>query len=348
MNRDLSILIVDDDKSVNDTIQKILRMSNPEYYIQSAYCIEKALEFVKETFWDTILLDLSLPVKPGGRSDPQNGLKALEVLKQEMHITTPIIAITGYTDDEISDTVLDLGAYYFLTKPLKPKSLAAIVKNSTKFQMSGFDGLTGLLNRITFEERLMSEFERVKRKNQIQNASSGRMDPSVVKSFLSLIFIDCDNFKDINDNYSHLGGDRVLKSISGSFVDESLYRIKNGPEGAGRFIIRPYDIASRFGGDEFAIYLPETDHGSAVIVARRIRDIMDNFKIRNVISGASIKDTVDHVSLSIGLATFPHPNFVMEYTDLIKLADEAMYASKEHRSGEIFGYDDSGSLTLIQ
>ena len=61
MNRDLSILIVDDDKSVNSTIEKILRMSDPEYYIQSAYCVEDALELVKETFWDTILLDLSLP-----------------------------------------------------------------------------------------------------------------------------------------------------------------------------------------------------------------------------------------------------------------------------------------------
>src|SRR5271157_5051965 len=132
INRDLSILIVDDDKALSSTIKKILISSDPDYYIENAYYAEKAIELVKETYWDTILLDLSLPLKDGGNPDPKYGLNTLDIIKNELHITTPVIAITGYSDDEFSDTVLDKGAYYFLTKPLRPKSLTAIVKNSTR------------------------------------------------------------------------------------------------------------------------------------------------------------------------------------------------------------------------
>ncbi|MBN1531801.1 MAG: diguanylate cyclase [Spirochaetes bacterium] len=345
MERDLSILIVDDDRTVNSTIEKILKVSNPGYFIQSAYCVESAIQLSRETFWDTILLDLSLPLHEGGTPDPQYGLRALETLKGELNITTPVIAITGYADDELSDIVLDKGAYYFLNKPLKPKSLAAIVKNSTRFQLSGFDGLTGLLNRKTFDERLRSEFERVKRKNQIQDGDSSGPLPGEVQSYLSLIFIDCDNFKLINDNFSHLDGDRVLKSISISFIDETIYNFKDLKSANGRFIIRPYDIASRFGGDEFSIYLPETNHENALTVARRIRSIMDEMKVSLIVGHPSSDANVDHISLSIGVATYPFPNFVKDHSDLLTLADQAMYASKEHRTGEIFGFSDRGEMT---
>jgi diguanylate cyclase (GGDEF)-like protein len=345
MERDLSILIVDDDRTVNSTIEKILKVSNPDYFIQSAYCVESAVRLARETFWDTILLDLSLPMHEGGSPDPQYGLRALETLKEDLNITTPVIAITGFADDELSDIVLDKGAYYFLNKPLKPKSLAAIVKNSTRFQLSGFDGLTGLLNRKTFDERLRSEFERVKRKNKIQDSDTTGPAAKEVQSYLSLIFIDCDNFKLINDNFSHLDGDRVLKSISISFIDETIYDFKDTKAADGRFIIRPYDIASRFGGDEFSIYLPETNHENAVVVARRIRSIMDEVKVSRIVGHAAASAGVDRISLSIGVATYPFPNFVMDHSELLALADQAMYASKENRTGEIFGFNDRGKMT---
>ncbi len=347
MERDLSILIIDDDITVNSTIEKILRLSDKGYFIQSAYSVNTAIQLVRETFWDTILLDLSLPMIEGGTPDPHNGLIALDILKKEMDISTPVIAITGYADDELSDIVLDKGAYYFLTKPLKPKSLAAIVKNSTRFQLSGFDGLTGLLNRKTFDERLRSEFERVKRKNQIPDGAISGPPPGEVLSYLSLIFIDCDNFKLINDNYSHLDGDRVLKSISVSFVDEAIYRINGSKSDNSRFIIRPYDIASRFGGDEFTIYLPETDSESAIVVARRIRESMKSLQVSRIVGHPATKSEVETVSVSIGLATYPYPNFVPDHSALITAADKAMYESKRDRNGDIFGYKDDGTIMMF-
>ena len=341
--RDLSILIIDDDPLVQKTISKILKVSNPNYYIESADSVLAAMHLINTTYWDTILLDISLPLKTGDLPDPKNGLMALDQFSQELKLTAPIIAITGFgDDDELSGHVLDKGAYYFLTKPVHAKSLQAIVKNATRSQMSGFDGLTGLLNRVTFEERLKIEFERIKRKNNTPTDNRNN-------SQLSIIFIDGDNFKEINDSYNHLVGDQVLRKISSCFVDDRLYQVINGTNSEYKYIIRPYDIASRFGGDEFCIFLPETCHCNAFKVAKRINEIIGSMNISEIAGDTppKYKDRPEKISLSIGLATFPIPNDVETYEDLIKKADDAMYASKETRKGYIFGYDTDGKLIKI-
>ena len=341
--RDISILIVDDDPLVLRAISKILEISDEDYFIETAGTVEELLDLVGKTYWDTILLDLSLPYRAGENSDPKNGLLALDVLKSEYNVTTPIIAITGYNDVELSDIVLDKGAYYFLNKPVRSKYLSAIVKNSTRFQMSGFDGLTGLLNRKTFEERLKSEFERALRKNKnIEGQENGISNKSI--SYISLIYIDGDNFKQINDTYSHLAGDMVLKKISGSFTDESVYRTINGNGHAFKYIIRPYDLAARFGGDEFCIFLPETDHASVLTVARRIRDMLRNLDVSKIIESDVAASKIKDISVSIGIATYPYPNNVANYEELLSCADQAMYGSKTEKKGDIFGYDFNGVL----
>lgn len=340
--RDISILIVDDDTLVLRTITKILEVSDENYFIETAMNVEKLLDLATKTYWDTILLDLSIPLHDGGNPDPKNGLHALDVLKTEYNVNTPVIAITGYNEVELSDIVLDKGAYYFLNKPVRAKYLSAIVKNSTRFQMSGFDGLTGLLNRKTFEERLKSEFERVIRKNKsIDNSENIN---GATKSFLSIIYLDCDNFKQINDTYSHLAGDMILKKICSAFIDESVYRPLNGNGQAYKYIIRPYDLAARFGGDEFCIFLPETDHFSVLTVARRIREMLKNIHVADVVGVDNFSGAIKGISISMGIATYPYPNNITNYEELVTLADYAMYGSKIEKKGDIFGYNQSGAL----
>lgn len=344
--RDISILIIDDDELILETISKILSISNPNYYIGTARNVDEALVLAQKTYWDTILLDLSLPRAAGEIPDPKNGLRALHVLKKEMKLAAPLIAVTGHYDDELSDIVLDEGAYYFLHKPLRPKSLAAIVKNATSFQMSSFDGLTGLLNKKTFEERLKAEYERIKRRNQeMEQQFRDQPCPQSLKSSLSLIFMDGDNFKEINDTYNHLVGDQVLKKIGSLFIDEALYHLGSESGENYKFIIRPYDIAARFGGDEFIIFLPETSHEQALIVARRIQSLVRNYDISRLVDHGAVAPPRPELSLSIGMATYPNPNHGDSYIDLVDQADEAMYVSKRERKGEIFGYNENGEIT---
>ncbi len=346
--RDLSILIIDDDPLIQATISKILKISNPHYYIETAGTVNEAITLIKKTYWDTILLDLCLPKNPGEIPHSQNGLQALNIFKKEFKLTAPIIAITGHFDDELSDIVLDEGAYYFLHKPLRPKSLSAIIKNAASFQLSGFDGLTGLLNKKTFQERLKSEFERIKRRNQeIEQFETKSEDNASLQSYLSVIFFDGDNFKKINDTYNHLIGDQVLKKIGSMFMDENLYRIHDKEQDNYKFIIRPYDIAARFGGDEFSIFLPETNHENALIVAKRIKHLLENYNITSLLDHNDDLLLSEGISLSIGLATYPLPNSAETYIDLIEQADAAMYASKGKRTGEIFGYDQKGKIIKL-
>ena len=343
--RDISILIVDDDALVLKTITKILENSDEQYFIETANCVEALFDYAGKTYWDTILLDLSLPYHDGGNPNPQNGLLALDLLKSEYNVTTPIIAITGYNDIELSDIVLDKGAYYFLNKPVRPKYLSAIVKNSTRFQMSGYDGLTGLLNKKTFEERLKSEFERTFRKNQVKELKiNGNKTGNGTVSSVSLIYIDGDNFKEINDAYNHLIGDMVLKKISSSFIDERVYKPISSQGQEYKFILRPYDLAARVGGDEFCLFLPETNHQNAITVARRIRDVLRNIDLSNILPSGELLARLPGISVSIGVATYPQPNSVLKHEELITCADYAMYGSKVERKGHIFGYDSQGVL----
>jgi diguanylate cyclase (GGDEF)-like protein len=149
------------------------------------------------------------------------------------------------------------------------------------------DYLTGLFNRSHFDARLQNEVRRAKRYGQR----------------LSLLLLDLDDFKKINDERGHLVGDRVLRDV-------------------GRLIvggIRDIDIAARYGGEEFAVILPETPRSGAFVVAERIRREMERrFRRRGSLARAT---------LSGGMACFPEDADTPE--GLIAKADKALYRAKE-------------------
>lgn len=154
---------------------------------------------------------------------------------------------------------------------------------------STHDGLTGAFNRAGFDARLSAECKSADRH----------------KRSLSLLMVDIDFFKRVNDTHGHQTGDQVL---------QTLVRLMNET-------IRPGDILARYGGEEFIIILPETDEGGAMAMAERVRGTVEGYSF-NCPIGVNIGVTV-----SIGCAN--RRAHAMASEDLVKAADAALYQAKK-------------------
>ncbi|HNW36400.1 MAG TPA: GGDEF domain-containing protein, partial [Candidatus Ozemobacteraceae bacterium] len=150
------------------------------------------------------------------------------------------------------------------------------------------DGMTHLYLHRYFKQRLFDEVKRAARFNRS----------------LALIMIDVDHFKIFNDTYGHQTGDEVLKRVAAIM----------------RKAVRTHDLPVRYGGEEFALVLPETDMTGAMAVAERVRRAIEMDFLEA--GGKTIKFTA-----SLGVAVFP--DSALEMDDLIKAADVALYKSKE-------------------
>lgn len=213
--------------------------------------------------------------------------------------------MTSGTDQESKVKVLEQGASDYVTKPFDIAELVARVKIHLKIkklqdelktanehfkELSNIDALTRLHNRRFFTEIIESEFQWAERQG----------------SSLSLIIVDVDKFKDINDKYGHQNGDRVLVSIA-----EKLH-------GA----LRTYDVASRYGGDEFVLLLPATPIAGALGVAERLRESINTMTLL-----PPMKSLL--VTVSQGVATFTSEE-TSNVDSLFQQADFALYQAKQN------------------
>jgi diguanylate cyclase (GGDEF)-like protein len=182
------------------------------------------------------------------------------------------------------------------------------------------DHLTGLYNRLYFDARLKTEVGRARRFGQ----------------HLSLLFLDLDDFKAVNDSAGHPAGDLVLREVGRLIVEQ----------------IRDIDIGARYGGEEFAIILPETPRSGAYVVAERLRrQVAGSFRRR----GAA---KIPRTTISGGLATFPED--AEDADTLIERADSALYRAKragknainiyffEKRRAERIDVGESGVRAIVQ
>jgi len=202
----------------------------------------------------------------------------------------------------INMSVAAIGVYLMMTIRHREEELKKLVIK---------DNLTTLYNREYFFYRLNSEIQRAKRYNRT----------------LSLLIMDMDNFKQINDRYGHLVGDQLLRVLSSTIRSNIRYSA-----GKPRYEL---DIPCRYGGDEFAIILPETTSAHATTVAERLRkeiNVKCGYEMMaqiQAVTGSHPMEVPD-VTVSVGVASFPEHASITDV--LVKAADDAMYVSK--RSGK--------------
>ncbi|MBR0689755.1 diguanylate cyclase [Bradyrhizobium manausense] len=154
------------------------------------------------------------------------------------------------------------------------------------------DGLTGLSNRRSFDQMLMSEWARAQRTQQP----------------LALLFVDVDHFKLFNDQHGHQTGDECLREVARVVSCHAM---------------RPLDLASRYGGEEFALILPETSCDDACAIAEEIRCAVMALRIAHGAHGAG-----NHVTLSVGVASHVPGETDGAPDRLLGAADQALYAAK--------------------
>lgn len=248
----------------------------------------KSLDAIIDHPPELILLDMNMPGASGQEI-------AKVIRQQDAYLSIPIVFLSAESDVSRQREAMSLGGDEFLQKPIQPEHLVSAVKSRIiRYRalrvLMVRDSLTGLLNHTNYKERLRAEVARAKRQNKS----------------LSVAIIDIDHFKNVNDTYGHPAGDRVIKNLSRLLKQR----------------LRGADIIGRYGGEEFALALPDTSLDTAAKVIDTLRE-----------SFAAIEQHAGHATFhntfSAGVAEFQPllPSFA-DSEGLIKAADSALYASK--------------------
>ncbi len=260
----------------------------------------EALDYLATDRPDLVVLGRGLP--------DMDGLELLPRLKSSELDFVPVLIASHRSETAERVRGLQLGADDYLSRPCDPAELLArakaLLRNKSTHdkirklqvsleQMVDSDPLTGLHNRRYLMDRLVQEMQRADRHNEP----------------LAFAMIDLDGFKPINDQFGHVIGDKVLRAV-GTAVARS---------------VRVSDIAARYGGDEFAIILPQTPAEGAMRVVERVLRAVSELTLQGE------GDTTCKVTASIGLAYYPAED-IESPEDLVHSADGALYGAK--RSGK--------------
>jgi diguanylate cyclase (GGDEF)-like protein len=284
-----SLLIVDDEKMNLKILTYIL---GEDYNIYTATDGVKAIEKVKEYMPDLILLDIIMP--------EMDGYQVISELKKLDRIRNiPVIFTSSLNSIAAEEKGLSLNAADYITKPFNSMLVKLRVRNQIQIvnqlrtieRLGLVDPLTNMPNRRSFDERLLMEWNQAIREH----------------TPISLLMMDLDKFKDLNDTYGHQQGDIVLQTIAKIFPHS--FR-------------RPGDFAARWGGEEFVVLLPNTPLSGALDVAENIRSDIENTVI------PCPDDFTLRITLSIGVES-QIPQQDSSINALIFNADKALYAAKQ-------------------
>ena len=288
-----SILIVDDDPKFRKSLCDILKTRG--WSIEVVGTGQEALLKVTSGSYDVALVDLRLPDMVGTEL-----FRPLQRLSPQ----TAIIVITGFADLESAMEAINVGIFAYLTKPIEVEELLSKIEEALErqatseremflkrlyWQRSITDELTGVYNRRYLDALLLQEIARGERYG----------------GSFALMMIDIDGFKAYNDAHGHLEGDRALREVT------LLLRGHT----------RRTDSLARWGGEEFAVIMLEVEKEKAVLLAERLRGVIESAHLEGEKPILRSKLTI-----SIGIAVYPTDATSAE--ELVARADEALYAAK--------------------
>lgn len=276
------VLVVDDDEMLAGHYAQTLIAAGMEATALTEPT--RLLDALAEHQPEIVLLDLYMP----GCS----GLEALQVIRQDpQYVSLPVVFLSTESALTQQHNAMKIGAEDYLTKPISDTNLImAVTVRADRFRALSMlirqDSLTGLLNHIAFKLRLEGEIDRSRRERQP----------------ISLAMLDIDHFKKINDTYGHPMGDRVIQGLA------QLMRKR----------LRKFDILGRYGGEEFAVAMPNTQPALAIDIMNELRESFG--KLRFESSQGEFTCT-----FSCGVVTALPPD---NAASLVTAADDALYQAK--------------------
>jgi diguanylate cyclase (GGDEF)-like protein len=278
------VVLIVDDEPVN--IQVLAACLKNNYQIKVATSGQQSLQLIKSGLEpDLILLDIDMP--------GMDGYEVCALLKENMTTASiPVIFVTAKSEIHEEEKGLELGAVDYITKPISPAIVAARVKThvTLKLQrdklqdMAMHDQLTGLYNRYFLLADASHKVSKSKRHNYD----------------LSVLMMDIDHFKVINDTHGHSVGDYVLKEVADCLSAEK----------------RIEDVLARFGGEEFVLLLDHCKLAEAEIKADKLRAAIEDLEPGGL-----------RITVSIGVAQLNAEE--KDFTAPLKRADDALYEAKE-------------------
>jgi diguanylate cyclase (GGDEF)-like protein len=290
------VLVIDDDPVNLLVFRRALERRG--YEVITADSAEAANDALAIHVPDIVLLDIFMP--------KTSGFEFLAELRDDIKTASvPVILISALADTNHIVEGLDRGANDYITKPVVIPILTARIEallrasalvKSLEVQkellakLAAFDDLTGLYNRRSLFHAFETELARCQR----------------YRRGVSILMVDIDRFKDVNDRHGHRAGDEVLRQVADSLIGS----------------LRTIDVVCRYGGEEFCIVLPETQLEGAVRAAERVRAAIEArpFSIPGV---GPLRVTV-----SVGVASWAPDGTMLEPPDLLAEADAALLAAK--------------------
>lgn len=294
------ILYIEDSPSIANITSAVLRDSG--YTVDHFATGEEGIEAFRKHTYDLVLTDILLKGKLNG----QGTVKAIRHLEDESKKYVPLLVFSVLDEVTHKIELLRLGANDYVTKPLIQEELLARASNliTSKKLLDKAITQQSLLQELAMKDPLTGLYNRY----FLMEAASSRMREATRHNIpCSLIVVNVDKFKSINEHYSHLTGDMVLKEIASFLVK----------------FTRQEDITSRFDGEEFVIFLSHCNISNAVIIAEKIRKSVENLHPSDL-----------NVFTSVGVAEI-HQDSTEDFSELLEAAREAIRQAQSNGGNKV-------------